>query len=131
MHLELPLLAILGILNAGFLNWQYRRYVKTGKKMYCLIGEDCTKVVGSKYGKHFGIKNEITGIGYYLLILLYWGWPIFDSLTLVIAGISVIFSIYLLYLQAYVIKTFCSWCLIAIMLNFLIFFSIINLIITL
>ena len=124
----LLLLSIVGIINALFLNWQYNRYLKTGTKMYCFLGENCSKVVGSEYGTHFGLKNEIIGITYYILIAAYGvasqylTIPILlTTIILIIGIIATAFSIYLLYLQAYVLKTFCSWCLIAISVNFLIF----------
>lgn len=126
------ILSILGIVNAFFLNWQFNRYVNTGKKMYCLMGEDCSLVVGSKYGRHFGIKNELTGIAYYLSIVAYGVLSYFiqipnilTNFILVISTISVIFSFYLLFLQAFVLKKFCSWCLIAILINIVIFFLIV------
>ena len=128
---ELTLLSIAGILNALFLNWQYNRFVKNGTKMFCILGEDCSKVVGSSYGSHFGLKNELIGISYYFLVFAYsiaiilFTMPTYTTLLmLAVSSIATIFSIYLLYLQAYVLKTFCSWCLIAIFVNFVIFLSI-------
>ncbi|HET7098667.1 MAG TPA: vitamin K epoxide reductase family protein [Patescibacteria group bacterium] len=126
--LFLFIFSILGILNAYFLYWQFNRYVSTGQKMYCLMGEDCSQVVGSKYGRHFGIKNELTGIAYYLTIAIYSVAAYFVSIPqsitnviLVLSLFSVLFSIYLLFLQAVVLKKFCSWCLIAIVLNVVLF----------
>lgn len=124
----LPILSILGLLNALFLHWQYLRMKRTGTNMYCFLGEDCSKVVGSEYGSHFGVKNEIIGITYYIGIGIY-SWmafyirlPQFATAFIFIAGFgATLFSFYLLYLQARVLKTFCSWCLIAILINFLIF----------
>jgi len=120
-------LSILGILNAYFLNWQFNRYVKTGKKMYCLMGEDCSLVVGSKYGHHFGIKNELSGIAYYMAIITYSVVAYFINIPQLITNIaiglsilSVLFSFYLFFLQAFVLKKFCSWCLIAILINVII-----------
>jgi len=136
MNFTLPILSFLGVINALILYWQYNRYLKTGKKMYCLMGEDCAKVVGSKYGTHLGFKNEMIGIGYYLLVTSYWvalqkfDLPeIVNSPILILSVVSILFSIYLIYIQAYVVKTFCSWCLIAIGINLLIFYAIVNLII--
>lgn len=124
----LIILSIAGAINAYFLNWQYRRYMETGTKMFCFLGEDCSKVVGSKYGTHLGLKNEIFGIAYYVTVIIYSiatyyiVFPTYLPVLVFIMGLAAtVFSIYLLYLQAYVLKTFCSWCLIAIFINVLIF----------
>lgn len=130
--LYLFIFSILGIVNAIFLNLQFNRFTKTGKKMYCLMGEDCSLVVGSKYGRHFGIKNEITGIAYYLTIIAYGVTfyfisipPLVTNFVKIMTVFSVTFSFYLLFLQAFVLKRFCSWCLIAILINIVIFFLIV------
>ena len=126
------LLSILGFLNAFYLYWQHKREVATGQKMFCLIGGDCGEVVGSKYGATFGIKNEKIGMVYYVLVGIYsligiflpgiakdfWIW------AKIITGIATVFSLYLLYIQTIVLKKFCSWCLIAIAINLLIFYFI-------
>lgn len=127
MTVILIILSIFGAINAYFLNWQYRRYMETGTKMFCFLGEDCSKVVGSKYGTHLGLKNEIFGIAYYLTVVAfslatyYVKFPSYVPILILVMGLAAtLFSAYLLYLQAYVLKTFCSWCLIAIFINFLI-----------
>lgn len=125
----ITLLASLGFANAYFLHWQYQRYLKTSQKMYCLVGEDCAKVVSSPYGTTLGVKNEILGLYYYGLVLvltvLALGWPVVSYLGTVYLVISslvaAVFSFYLLFVQTRILKTLCSWCLIAIAINGLIF----------
>lgn len=123
------LLFILGFLNAFYLHWQHKREMTTGQKMFCLIGGDCGAVVGSKYGRTFGIKNEKIGMAFYLLLGFYLlisliipqlkDLIILPKLAVLIAAI---FSLYLLFIQAVILKKFCSWCLIAILINLLIFY---------
>jgi len=84
--------------------------------MYCLLGGDCQAVVESKYGQTFGVKNELWGMLFYLAVLF---------LTIsgrtsylpIIALAGAFFSLYLLFLQAIILKKYCSWCLIAILIN--------------
>lgn len=124
------LLSILGFLNAFYLYYQHKREVESGQKMYCLIGGDCGTVVGSKYGRTLGIKNEKIGMVYYGFIALYLLINSFISqdmfafalLIEAIAFVATIFSLYLLYVQTIILKKFCSWCLIAIGINILIFY---------
>ena len=116
------LLSALGFLNAFYLYYQHKREVSSGQKMFCLIGGDCGAVVGSKYGRTFGIKNELIGMTYYFLLGFYL--ILTDSLILPkLATLNAaVFSVYLLFIQAVILKKFCSWCLIAIFINFLIFY---------
>jgi len=129
INLIILLLSISGFVNAFYLFWQHKREVNTGQKMFCLIGGDCAAVVGSKYGKTFGIKNELIGMTFYFLLSFY-------SLTSLLAPslrnfliipklitlIAAVFSLYLLFIQTIVLKKLCSWCLIAILVNLLIFY---------
>lgn len=102
----------------------------SGKEMFCLIGGKCADVISSKFGTTFGIKNEITGMvyygllsGYLLISLLIPSFGNFLILVKIAAFVATIFSIYLLFVQTMVLKTLCSWCLIAIGINVLIFYS--------
>lgn len=122
------LLAIFGFLNAFYLYWQHKREVQTGQKMFCLIGGDCGAVVGSKYGKTFGVKNEITGMVYYFLLGIYSLIAVllpgfasnFEIFIKIAVSVALVFSLYLLFAQTILLKKFCSWCLIAIAINILI-----------
>lgn len=124
------LLAVLGFLNAFYLYYQHKRELATGQKMFCLIGGDCGEVIGSKYGTTLGIKNELVGMTYYVLLGVYTLLSIFipqfgKGFSVLAKGATVlatIFSVYLLYAQTIVLKKFCSWCLIAIAINILIFY---------
>jgi len=122
-------LAIVGFANAYYLHWQYLRFKKTKKPIFCLIGEDCAAVIDSRYGATLGVKNEIIGMSYYAVtsVLLVLSFIIpsilpFVSLLILLASLAAaVFSFYLLYVQAIVLKKLCSWCLMAIFLNVIIF----------
>lgn len=132
--LPILLLSVVGLINAYFLHWQYKRFLKTKQKMYCLIGEDCTKVVSSRYGTTLGIKNEVTGMLYYAFLSLSALVTIINpEMTSVLympmflaSLLAALFSFYLLYVQTKILKIFCSWCLIAIGLNTVIFLVVLN-----
>lgn len=93
---------------------------KHERKMYCIIGKNCDEVVKSKYGKTFGVENTVPGMLYYFVIFAY-GILIFSNGNLfkdnivyyfiVSAGIaSVLFSAYLIVVQAFVLKKWCEYC---------------------
>lgn len=123
--ISLLLLILFGAANTAYLHWQYIQRVKTGRKMFCLIGSHCEDVLSSRYGTTFGIKNELYGLAYYfgmfLLVIVTLLFPsysyIFRVLLVLGALAASAFSCYLLILQAFVLRMFCSWCLVAIAIN--------------
>lgn len=129
-NLLLLFVSTVGFINALFLYWQYRQFELKGRKMYCILGENCSLVVGSKYGKTLGFKNEIIGMIFYSFLIIVSLFSFFPSaiisqvklIILLAVSFSAIFSCRLLYLQLLILKTKCSWCLIAILINLLIFF---------
>ena len=108
----------------GFAVSFYIFYTKmSNKKMHCIIGENCDAVVKSKYGKTFGIENTLPGMLYYVIIFAY-GLAILLNRNVfkqdiiyyfvVIASIaSVLFSIYLTAVQAFVLKKWCEYCIVS------------------
>jgi uncharacterized membrane protein len=108
----------------GFLVSFYIFYSKKyGRQMYCVIGQDCDTVVKSKYGKTFGVENAIPGMIYYILIFAYGAALLINRnlfkeniiyYFLVIASTgSVLFSVYLTVVQAFVLKKWCEYCIIS------------------
>ena len=108
----------------GFSVSFYIFYTKrNNKKMYCIVGENCDEVVKSKYGKTFGIENTIPGMMYYAFVFFYGIASITNQnifkgtiiyYSIVIAGIgSVLFSIYLTAVQAFVLKKWCEYCIVS------------------
>lgn len=120
-------LLILGIVNTSYLYWQERQFKLHGREIYCFIGGRCQDVVTSKFGRTLGINNEILGLLYYLALLalvpafLFFPFAGVAGIILGVSFLATLFSFYLLFLQAFVLKVYCSWCLIAIFINFAIF----------
>ena len=108
----------------GFLVSFYIYYTKKyNKNLYCIIGEDCDAVVRSRYGKTFGVENTLPGMMYYLVIFIY-GIALFFNQNIFKASIvyylvvgasiaSVLFSIYLIAVQAFVLKKWCEYCIVS------------------
>lgn len=106
----------------GFAVSYYIYYSKKyDKHLYCPIGQDCDAVVRSKYGKTFGVENTIPGMLYYALIFAYGillNRNVFISLHVYyfIVGISVasvLFSLYLVYVQKFILKQWCIYCIVS------------------
>ena len=92
---------------------------KEKKPLVCPIGGMCDTVVNSKYSKFLGVPVELMGIGYYALVILFYGARMFglemsQELVFVAVSFSILaffFSVYLVFIQAFSIKHWCTWCL--------------------
>ncbi len=122
-----------GIANAGYLYWQYVQYKLTARPMLCPLDGKCEEVVGTVYGTTFGVKNEIWGLFYYFSLLgmitvyLFSAGlaPIAKLFILLSSGGAVLFSTYLLFIQFFLLRKYCSWCILAALINYLIFILVI------
>ena len=96
---------------------------KTKTKPACIIGKDCEAVIGSRYGKTLGIENTIYGIIYYgaLLAVILLQLPLPFILILLPASLVALYSVYLTYLQFFVIRGLCDYCMVANIANLVIF----------
>jgi len=92
------------------------------KPLICPMRFDCNAVVNSDYSKFFGIPVEIFGMFYYLAVFLSYIFIAFLPsilpvwFVLIVAFISIsafLFSIYLILIQIFALKTYCSWCLVS------------------
>ena len=112
-QIALPLLAVAGLIVAGYL-----AYVETqAVTAVCGPVGDCNAVQASEYAYLFGIPIGVLGVVGYLAILVVWAWGRWranDAAILAVLGMSglgVLFSIYLTYLEPFVIGAVCAWCL--------------------
>jgi len=128
MSFWIPFLALIGLADASYL--LYKKLRK--EKLVCFLGDDCDRVSKSKYGYFFGIPNELLGIGFYLLALGLFVFSLLGGITilgipllslLLFAAIPAsLASLYLLFIQASILKEWCEWCILSAFVNFLILF---------
>jgi uncharacterized membrane protein len=113
----IPVLCVVGLCVAGYL-----AYVETSQvEAVCGPVGDCNTVQQSAYARLFGVVPiGILGVAGYLLILLAWGIQrmgnqqvvAYASLALLgLTSLGVLFSIYLTFLEPFVIGATCAWCL--------------------
>lgn len=90
------------------------------KKLICPMGGHCDTVVGSQYSSFLGLPVELMGILYYGFIILAYGLPMIvpgifgDTAMFFITFFTVGafgFSVYLTFVQAFVLRNWCTWCL--------------------
>lgn len=118
MNTIITILYVCGII--GIIDTLYLIYHKLkGTEVACLFfpKEWCYKVQHSTQSKTFGIPNSYLGFIMYVLILvmtyMFTGgvipfWPIQAIVTF-----GFLFSMYFLYIQAFVLRAFCTWCVVS------------------
>lgn len=119
------ILAGIGLLDSIYLTW----VDLTHSKAYCGGSGDCQTVANSPYSEVAGIPIALFGIGAYLVIigLLYLetrggSWRNYSPL--IIFGISfagVIYSAYLTFLEIWVIRAICPYCVVSAIIMLLLF----------
>lgn len=117
LELTTPWLAIAGLGVAGYL-----AYVETqAVEAVCGPVGDCNAVQSSSYAKLFGVLpiGVLGAIGY-IAILAAWFWARLrtdetarqaQQAVLAMTIFGTLFSLYLTYLEPFVIKAMCAWCL--------------------
>ncbi len=116
IDLLIPLLAIIGLGVAGYLT-----YVETqAVSAVCGPIGDCNAVQSSSYARLFGVLPVgILGLIGFSLMLIAWliqqlrddKWGNYASIAIIgMALFGTLFSIYLTYLEIFVIEAVCMWC---------------------
>jgi len=92
------------------------------------MGEDCNKVVRSKYSKMFGVPNALLGVIYYVILTILILLAVYstinlalDLIILVFTGIGVLFYFMMIYIQLYKIKEWCGYCMISAIITIIMF----------
>ncbi len=117
------LVSIVGILDAVYLTAHHYK----GAMMPCIEGFDCEKVLTSSYAQFYGIPTAVFGLAAYftvfsLSVLAIYGYRNVWNLLNLVVTLMAVFSIYLVYLQGFVLKAFCQYCLISAAVTFSLFF---------
>ncbi|HEY0349307.1 MAG TPA: vitamin K epoxide reductase family protein [Pyrinomonadaceae bacterium] len=113
-YLIVALLSLVGLGDAIYLTIQDL----TGQNLRCTIISGCAEVLGSKYAHLAGIPLASLGafayfLAFSLAILVLFGYGFARQVLAVLVGIMFLTSLWLLYLQAFVIHHFCQYCLLS------------------
>lgn len=111
-----PVLVLIGLVVAGYLSYVEIQMVDAA----CGPVGDCNAVQGSPYARLFGfLPVGVMGVTGYIAILAAWmikRWASGHKVALAALAvfaltlIGVVFSLYLTYLEPFVIKAVCMWC---------------------
>jgi uncharacterized membrane protein len=110
------IICLCGILVSGYMYLKKKHH----QSLSCPRDNPCDVVLHSRFGTTLGISNELLGVGYFTLVslflLLRTTLPLFHEgvvsygLFLVLCS-GALFSLYLIGLQAFIIRSWCAWCL--------------------
>jgi uncharacterized membrane protein len=112
LYVSSALLSLFGLADAIYLTIEHI----TGQGVRCTIVAGCSEVLSSSYAVMFGVPLAAIGAGAYfgvfsLATLAAFGYRTAGLLlTLLVSGMFLV-SLWLIYLQAFVIKAFCQFCL--------------------
>lgn len=110
----LALLAFVGMVDSGYVAINsVRRFI-----IPCGFAQGCDEVLNSPYARIGGISIAWGGLAFYIClafsgIFSAFGFGQILRLTLPVCVLAFAFTLYLLYLQAFVIHAFCDYCLLS------------------
>jgi len=108
------LLALLGLADALYLTIEH----VTGQSVKCTIIHGCSEVLSSPYAVVAGVPLAAIGAAAYFSVFSLATLAVFEyrfarTLLLPLVGFMFLVSLWLVYLQAFVIREFCQYCLIS------------------
>ncbi len=116
------LLALIGLGDAIFLI--VKHYLGA---IDCAIWSGCQEVLISSYSTLFGVPVALFGVAYYLFILFsalaYWqtNKNLFANILTFVPSFGFLFSLYLIYLQVFIIHSICVYCMLSALSSTLLF----------
>lgn len=112
LYAAVALVALVGLADATYLTIEHI----TGQSVRCTIVAGCSEVLSSKYATVGGIPLAMIGATAYFTVFALATLAAFSYkfagtlLNLMVAGMALV-SLWLIYLQAFVIRSFCQYCL--------------------
>jgi uncharacterized membrane protein len=112
IYAAVALIALLGLADATYLTIEHI----TGQSVRCTIVAGCSEVLSSKYATVGGMPLAVVGATAYFTVfalatLAAFGYRFAGTLLNVIVPAMALVSLWLIYLQAFVIHSFCQYCL--------------------
>ena len=107
-------LALIGLGDALYLTVQHL----TGQSVRCSITSGCSQVLSSSYAQVGGIPTAAFGVAAYftafsLAVLALFGYLWARTMLALVVACMFAATLWLLYLQAFVLRAFCQYCLLS------------------
>src|SRR6266436_3789248 len=113
LYTIVAIVAVVGLADATYLTVQ----ALTGETLTCGGSPDCFRVLGSSYAKLGGIPLAMLGALAFFTAFRYPRAPKFLAFT---AGAMFLMTLWLLYVQAFLLHAYCRYCLFSAAITFLI-----------
>ena len=114
LYVTAAIVSLLGLADALYLTVEH----VTGQSVRCTIVAGCSEVLSSPYALMAGVPLALIGAAAYfsvfsLATLAAFGYRIAGTLLAALLVLMFLFSLWLIYLQAFVIHAFCQFCLLS------------------
>jgi uncharacterized membrane protein len=114
LYITAAVVSLLGLADAIYLTVEH----VTGQSVRCTIVAGCSEVLSSQYAVVAGVPLALFGAAAYFAVfslatLAASGYRIAGSLLTPLVLLMFLFSLWLIYLQAFVIHAFCQFCLLS------------------
>ena len=121
LYMIVAIVAVAGLADATYLTVQ----ALTGETLSCGGSPDCFRVLGSSYAKLGGMPVAILGALAYFTVFTFatfaaFGYPRAPKFLALIAGAMFLTTLWLLYVQAFLLHAYCRYCLFSAAITFLI-----------
>ena len=121
LYTIVAIVAVVGLADATYLTVQ----ALTGETLSCGGSPDCFRVLGSSYAKLGGMPVAILGALAYFTVFTFatfaaFGYPRAPKFLALIAGAMFLTTLWLLYVQAFLLHAYCRYCLFSAAITFLI-----------
>ena len=114
LYITAAIVSLIGLADAIYLTVEH----VTGQSVRCTIVAGCSEVLSSHYAVVAGVPLAAVGAAAYftvfsLAVLAAFGYRIAGSLLTAVVLLMFLVSLWLIYLQAFVIHAFCQFCLLS------------------
>jgi uncharacterized membrane protein len=114
LYASVGLVSVIGLVDAIYLTVEHL----AGRSVKCTIVSGCSEVLSSQYASMAGVPLASVGAFAYFTVfslatLAAFGYKGMGKVLAVTVMLMFLFSIWLVYLQAFVIRAFCQFCLLS------------------
>lgn len=114
LYTAVAVVSLIGLADATYLTIEHI----TGQSVRCTIISGCSEVLSSRYATVAGMPLALVGASAYFTVfalatLAAFGYRFAGSFLNILVGLMVLVSLWLIYLQAFVIRSFCQYCLLS------------------
>lgn len=114
LYILAALVSLVGLADAIYLTVEHL----SGRSVRCTIISGCSEVLSSPYASFRGIPLALVGAASYFTVfslatLAAYGYKTAGHLLTAVVAVMFLITLWLLYLQAFVIKHFCQFCLLS------------------